>query len=152
MLDGGFELDIDAVCENIAEAEIVTLYFPLLRKTLLLDTRSNADAPVYIGVLPMASNSAERFESLKRLRPQFRRPDSITMIPWAGGIGLLEDAGVWERILARLGEGGDPMALARARDCLGALHKLERQELGNAIRGEQYETVWHNPELGTARP
>ena len=41
MLDGGhgFELDIDAVNQNIGESEVVPLYFPPLQKTLLVDTR-----------------------------------------------------------------------------------------------------------------
>lgn len=148
MLDGGFELDIDAVRENIAEAEIVTLYFPMLRKTLLVDTRANEAVLPYVGVLPMARNSGERFESLKKLRPQLPRPESITMIAWVRRIGSLEKAGVWDGLLARLGETGDPRPLARARDCLSELYSLEQQELGNAIRGHQYETVWRNPELG----
>ena len=150
MLDGGFELDIDAVRENIAEAEVVTLYFPLLRKTLLVDTRSNEVVGPFVRLVPMASNSGERFESLRRLRPQLPRADSITMIPWGRRVAALEDAGIWDRLLARLSEGGDARALARARDCLDELRSLERQEFGNAIRGAQYETVWRNPELGPA--
>ena len=150
MLDGGFELDIEAVRENIAEAEVVTLYFPLLRKTLLVDTRSNAATGPFIRVVPMASSSGERFDSLRRLRPQLPRPDSITMIPWGRRVASLEDAGVWDRLLARLSEAGDARILARARDCLAELCRLEQEELGNAIRGTQYETVWHNPSLGPA--
>jgi hypothetical protein len=150
MLDGGFELDIDAVHENIAEAEIVTLYFPMLRKTLLVDTRCTDSVLPYVGVVPMARNSSERFESLKRLRPQLPRPDSITMIPWARRIHAIEDAGVWQRIVARLSETGGADAVARASGCLEQLYALEHQELSNAIRGHQYETVWRNPELGPA--
>jgi hypothetical protein len=150
MLDGGFELDIDAVHENIANAEVVTLYFPMLRKTLLVDTRTNEAARPYIGVIPMARNATERFESLKKLRPQLPHPDSITMIPWARRIGTLDKVGVWERLLARLVETGDSQPLERARDCLRELYILEQQELGNAIRGHQYKTVWQNPELGPA--
>ena len=97
MLDGGFELDIDAVRENIAEAEVVTLYFPLLRKTLLVDTRSNEVVGPFVRLVPMASNSGERFESLRRLRPQLPRADSITMIPWGRRVATLEDAGIWDR-------------------------------------------------------
>ena len=65
-------------------------------------------------------------------------------------MGALEEAGVWERVIARLeGTGGAP-ELTRARDCLAELYVLEQQELGNAIRGRQYETIWRNPEPGSA--
>ena len=150
MLDGGYELDIEGICENIDEAAVVTLYFPMLRSTLLMDTRAGKFVRPYIGIVPMARSSSERFESLKRLRPRLPRPDSITMIPWARRVGALEDAGVWERLIARLDEAGSSAELARAGDCLAQLYALEQQELGNAIRGRQYETIWRNPELGPA--
>ena len=41
MIDGGIDIDIDAVVQNIDEAEVVTLHFPILRQTLLIDTRSS---------------------------------------------------------------------------------------------------------------
>ena len=115
MLDGGFELDIEAVRENIAEAEVVTLYFPFLRKTLLVDTRSTERLGPMVRLVPMARSTAERFESLQRLRPELPKPESITMIPWGRRVASLRAAGVWDRLLARLSESGDRTALtARA--------------------------------------
>ena len=150
MLDGGYELDIEGIRENVDDAEVVSIYFPMLRRTLLMDTRSDKFVRPYIGIVPMVRNSTERFESLKRLRPRLPRPDSITLIPWIRRVGGLEEAGVWERVLARLGGEGSAAELTRACDCLAELYALEQQELGNAIRGRQYETIWRNPELGPA--
>lgn len=150
MLDGGYELDIEGICENVDEVEVISIYFPMLRRTLLMDTRSEEFVRPYIGIVPMVRSPAERFESLKRLRPRLPRPDSITLVPWTRRVGALEEAGVWERVIARLeGTGGAP-ELTRARDCLAELYVLEQQELGNAIRGRQYETIWRNPEPGSA--
>ncbi|MDA1062349.1 MAG: hypothetical protein O2895_05520, partial [Chloroflexi bacterium] len=114
MLDSGFELDIEAVRENIAEAEVVTLYFPLLRKTLLVDTRTTERLGPMVRVVPMASSTADRFESLQRLRPELPKPESITMIPWGRPVASLRAAGVWDRLLARLSESGDAAALSAA--------------------------------------
>ena len=150
MLDGGYELDIEGICENIDEVEVMSIYFPMLRRTLLLDTRSEKFVRPYIGIVPMVRTPAERFESLKRLRPRLPRPDSITIVPWTRRIGAMEEAGVWERLLTRLGEIGGATELARARDCLDELQSLEQQEMHNAIRGRQYETIWRNPEPGSA--
>lgn len=117
MFDGGYESDIETVRDNVREAEIVTFYFPLLRKTLLIDTRTLAgqafegSMPVPVAdaarlplvrIVPMARSSAERFESLRRLRPEFDRPESITMIPWPRRVESLRSDGVWELLIARL--------------------------------------------------
>lgn len=150
MLDGGFELDIAAVRENIAEAEVVTLYFPFLRKTLLVDTRSTERLGPLVRVVPMARSTADRFDSLQRLRPELSRPESITMIPWGRRVASLQAAGVWDCLLARLSESGDSAALAAAHACLGELRGLEHREQGDAIRGEHYRTLWVNPERGLA--
>ena len=122
MLDGGFEIDIEGICENIEEASVISIYFPMLRRTLLLDTRSGKFVRPYIGVVPMVRNARERFESLKRLRPRLPRPDSITLIPSAGGSA----AGVWEHVVARLDDIGGEAELARARDCLAELCSSSR--------------------------
>ena len=37
MLDSSEDLELDAIATNIAEADVVALYFPMMRKTLLLD-------------------------------------------------------------------------------------------------------------------
>ncbi len=150
MLDGGYELDIEGICESVDEVEVISLYFPMLRRTLLMDTRSGDLVRPYIGIVPMVRTPAERFESLKRLRPRLPRPDSITIVPWTRRVGALEEAGVWERVLARLEDEGGEAELTRACDCLAELYALEQQELGNAIRGRQYETIWRNPEPGSA--
>ena len=150
MLDGGYDLDIEGICQNIDEEDVVSMYFPMLRRTLLLDTRSEKFVRPYIGIVPMVRAPAERFESLKRLRPRLPRPESITIVPWTRRIGALEDAGVWARVIARLEGAGGAAEVARARDCLKQLYAFEQEELANAIRGRQYETIWRNPEPGSA--
>jgi hypothetical protein len=149
MLDGGLDLDIDAVRENVAEADVVTMHFPMLRKTLLVDTRTNEAARPLIRVVPMVNNSLERFESLQRMRPQLPRPDSITMIPWSRSVGALCVLQVWDVLRNRLDVCGGPAIVADADRCLDELRTLETREVSNAIHGHSYHTVWSNPELGS---
>ena len=150
MLDGGYEIDIDAVHRNVREAEVLAFYFPLLRKTLLIDTRTMdlgnelATRP-FIRVVPMVHNSAERFESLRRLRPEFGQPESISMIPWLGRVDSLCGRGVWDGLLARLTESGTATALTEASLCLHELRALEREERRDAMTGAGYRTVWGKP-------
>lgn len=74
MIDDGAELDLEAVCQNIAEAEVITLYFPLLGRTLLVDARCCPDTGTLVRVVSMARDTGERLGSLKRLRPTLPRP------------------------------------------------------------------------------
>ncbi len=142
MIDGGYDIDIEAVVQNIDEAEVVTLHFPILRQTLLIDTRCTPQDGPLVRVMPMVNNTEERFASLRALRPGLPRPHSITMIPWARSIGALEWVGVWNRVLARLERCGTPETLRSARRTLRQLRSLELVELREAIVGRQYRTVW----------
>lgn len=118
MFDGGWiEVDIETIRQNVREAEVVTFYFPLLGKTLLVDTRTltgeavagSMPEPVadaarrpLVRIVAMAHSADERFASLRRLRPEFDRPDSITMIPWGRRVDALQAEGVWALLLDRL--------------------------------------------------
>lgn len=148
MLDSGSEIDIDVINANIDEADIVSLYFPFLRKTLLIDTRSNGSVGPFVGVVEMVSDSGERLRSLRQLRPQFPRPNSITLIPWQRRVCSLTDTGVWGRLMARLDACGGGDCLETAARCFDELCRLERQVLSNAITGEQHWTLWGRRGLG----
>lgn len=136
MIDDGAELDLTAVCQNIAEAEVITVYFPLIGRTLLVDARCTADVPTMVRVVPMARDTGERLRSLRRLRPMLPRPDSITMIPWQMRVQTVVTTGVWECLLRRLDD--HPAAEA----CLMQLQSLERAEQLDAILGRRYEALW----------
>jgi hypothetical protein len=152
MLDGGpgFEIDIDAVNQNVGEAEVVSLYFPRLRKTLLLDTRTAEGVGPLIAVVDMVDNASQRFLSLRELRPQLPRPQSITLIPWVLRVDSLRQTGVWERLVERLSACGDESCLEAAEQCIDELQALERLEVVRALTGEQYRTLWGRLGVGDA--
>lgn len=146
MFDGGFDVDLEIVNRNIDEAEVVTVYFPLLQKTLVIDTRtqsggsSDAMDPL-VCVAQMVGSSAERFAWLERVRPGFARPGSITMIPWLRRVGSLQDTGVWAHVVTRI-DGSSPHAATEAARCLRQLQALEREEFRFALTGMHYRTLW----------
>jgi hypothetical protein len=147
MMDNGVEADIDAITRNVDEAEVVTFYFPILGKTLLIDTRSSEHAGPMVRVVPMAGDSTERLRSLRRLRPEFPRPNSLTLIPWNRSIDSLTSLGVWEHVARRLVDHGDgEQYCTAARRCLERLSTLEAAELRSAITGERYHTIWARAE------
>ena len=145
MLDGGpgSDIDIEAIHQNVQEAEVVALYFPLLRKTLLVDTRSNDHVDPMVCVVDMARDAGERFRSLRKLRPQLPRPQSITLIPWMLRVASLRQTGVWADLTARLSDYGE--CLESAARCLEELGSLERLELQQALTGKNYRTLWGRP-------
>jgi hypothetical protein len=133
---------VSEVNRNLDIAEVVALYFPLLRKTLLMDLRaSDVDGPM-IRVVPMANTPEERFQSLLKMRPRFGRPDSITIIPWPKYVTSLVELGIWEHILRRYADAGSPQMVRECDKAYAELAKLEREEVRRAIVGENYETIW----------
>lgn len=149
MLDGtGLEVDIEAIKRNVAEAEIISLYFPILRKTFLLDTRTDGNVGPLVCLVEMVDSGQERLRSIRRMRPQLPRPGSITMIPWLGRVESLQTRGVWASLLARLATCGDERCIKLARACFEELQQHERRELRRVITGEQHRTLWGRPGSG----
>jgi hypothetical protein len=151
VIDGGYDIDIDAVVQNIQEAEVVTLHFPIIRQTLLIDTRCTPQDGPLVRVMPMVNNTEERFATLRALRPGLPRPQSITMIPWARSVAALEWAGVWSCVVARLEECGTAATVRTAQRVLRQLRSLELAELREAIVGRQYRTIWSRDHARDAR-
>jgi len=149
-MDFDFHIDLSEVKENIDSAEVLAIYFPLLRKTLLIDARRNEiDGPL-VKVVPMASSPEERFQSLNRLRPRFPRPESITIIPWPKYVASLARLGIWDHIVRRFADLGDPELVRKCEACLRELLTLEQEEVRHAISGENYEVLWSRPRKGEA--
>jgi hypothetical protein len=137
-----FRVDINEVLNSVEQAEVLTLYFPMLRKTLLVDGRRNdVDGPM-VKLVPMVATPDERVRELKRLRPRFPRPDSITFIPWPKYVDSLERLGVLERLMSRFINSGDATQVSECQAAYKELQDLERQEISNAIKGDNYETIW----------
>jgi hypothetical protein len=141
-MDSEYRVDVSEVQRGIDIGEVIALYFPVLRKTLLMDTRSSGvDGPM-IKVVPMASSPEERYKELVRMRPRFPKPERLTLIPWPKYVSSLVRLEVWDHIVRRFLEIGPPQVV---RDCEASLEELyaaEREELVRAIKGEDYETLW----------
>ena len=143
MMDNGVEGDLATITTNIDEAEVVCLYFPVLRKTLLIYNRWSDHVGPMVRIVPMADDSAERLRSLRRLRPELPRPNSLTLIPWTRRIDSLTSLGLWEHIARRFDDHRDAAEYrAEAGRCLQRLYAMEQRELRCAITGERYHALW----------
>lgn len=141
-MDSDFSVNIREILRNIDSAEVLTIYFPIIRMTLLIDTRCDSAEGPLVRIVPMVNSVEERFRSLKKLRPQFPRPESITLVPWPKYIRSLESLGIWEKIVGRLARMGYPRAVEDCQRALRELLEYERIEHRAAVRGEGYQALW----------
>ncbi len=141
-MDSDYQLDLSEVRRHLDQTQVVGFFFPFLRRTLLVDTRtSGVDSPLVI-VVPMVNSVEERVRSLRRLRPRFPKPESMTLIPWPKFIGSLQRLGVWEMIVDRVVQLGGEELRPRCQEALAELLREERTQVKNAIIGEGYQTLW----------
>lgn len=143
-MDNYFRLDLTEVMRNIDMADVLTIYFPYIGKTLVLDLRFNVDQGPMIKLMPMVSSSEERFRSLRKLRPKFGKPTEMAAIPWPKYIRSLETLGLCDKILGRLAFTGYESAVHDFRVAFTELLRLERKEQVGAITGVGYQTIWES--------
>jgi hypothetical protein len=139
-MDQDSHIDLDEVRRGIESAEVIALYFPYFRRTLLLDTRSTPVDPPLVRVTEMVRSADERVKALRRMRPRFPRPRAITLIPWPRFVSSAKETGVWQLLVDRLtAAGGAEVVLER---CYRELLREERGEFCRAVTGEGYQTLW----------
>ena len=141
-MDGDFRIDLDEVIRNIDRAEVISIYFPLLRKTILIDTRFTEEDQPMVKIVPMASNADERYRVLKRLRPRFPRPKANTVVSWPKYVESLVRLGVWRKVMERFVYSGHKDAVQACDRVLEDMSVLEMEELSAVITGENYHTMW----------
>ncbi len=141
-MDNDFLLDYDEVIKTLRGAEVITFRFVTVDQRLLIDNRSSEIDPPLVRLVPRAKSAADRFRSLKQLRPRFKLPEKISAIWWPKFVDTMVERGVWDAIVQRVAESGFPEAARQCEGVLEDLRALERQELQNAIQGEGYQSIW----------
>ena len=141
-MDGDLEQDLHEVMKKIDDAEVVSLFFPTLRKAVVIDTRSNEiDGPM-IRIMPMVASPQERVRSITKLRSEFPRVKNLTLIPWPRYVDSLANLGLWDRVVKRLKDTGYDEAVSTCQEVLEELRRLEKVELASVVRGENFHTIW----------
>ncbi len=141
-MEQDFSIDLDDVREELEAADVIALYFPLLRRTLLVDTRSSALDPPLARVVPMARSVEERVEAVRRLRPRFGHPEALALLAWPRRVAGTKAAGLWQLLADRLAAAGEAQAELVLERCYRELLSAERAEFQRAVRGEGYRTLW----------
>jgi hypothetical protein len=142
----GDEQFLSQVLSGIAEAEVITIFFPLLRRAIVVDVRHDEASGPMVRVMPQVNSMEERIRGIEKLRPGLGKVRSILGVPWMKSVRLLGDHGVTERLVARLAESGLSRNDARAaiEGAVEQLWRLERIAFVRMIRGEGFRTIWTN--------
>ncbi len=135
---------LSQVLSGIAEAEIITIFLPLLRRALVVDTRQDELSSQFVSVMPQAKSMEERIHSIEKQRPHLGKVRSILGIPWIKSVRELRECGITERLVARLSDAGMPpqRASSSVRGAIEQLWGLEQLAFTHMIQGEGYATIW----------
>jgi hypothetical protein len=144
-MDGDFEVDLSEIAAALRASDVASLYFPFLRKSLLLDFRRSETEGPLVRLLPQVDTAEQRLESIRKLRPRFGEPERLSLIAWPKLIGSLVRLGVWDAVLERCRATGSREMLGRCERCLETLRRVERDFCRNAIIGKNFETLWPAP-------
>ncbi|MDA1188406.1 MAG: hypothetical protein O2854_01815 [Chloroflexi bacterium] len=141
-MDEDYGLDMQDVLTSVDKAEVLSIFFPTFRKSLIVDTRTNESQGPMIRIMPMVASPQERMRAIRRMRPGFPRLRNLTVVPWPRYVDSLVNLGIWQRIVDRMESGGDTKALANIREAMTDLKRMEREELASVVSGENYHTIW----------
>lgn len=135
---------LSQVLSGIAEADIITIFLPLLRRALVVDTRQDELSSQFVRVMPQARSMEERIYSIEKQRPNLGKIRSILGIPWIKSVRELRECGIIDRLVERLASAGMPAQKASSlvRDAVQQLWGLEQMAFSHMIRGEGYSTIW----------
>ena len=138
-----FNRDIGEILNEIDSAEVVTVIFPLLGRCLVLDSRSTADDPPLLTVVPQAGSGERRLHQVNQARPHLPEARGLAAIPWIGSVEALVRSGVWERLVHRMVDSGFKSAATACDRSLEELKRWEHRALVAMIRGRgPFHTLW----------
>lgn len=128
----------------MTEADVISIFFPLLRRALVVDVRREGDAQPMIRVMGQVNSMEERITSIEAERPELGKIRSILGVPWLKSVRGLEEGGVVDSLVQRLADSGMPPEVARTglRKAINSLWGIERLAFVSLIRGEGYKTLW----------
>ncbi len=145
-MDWEDSVDLKAVVSHVQSASTFSIFFRMLRRSLVVDMRHGPEDGPLVRVLPMARSPHERLRSLRKMRPHLPRATEMVVIPWPSYVESLVRSGVWASIEKRVAESGSEQAARSLAGALAELRQQESSELTALIRGEHYETIWAREE------
>tara|TARA_Y100000588_G_scaffold114447_1_gene125600 strand:+ start:100 stop:543 length:444 start_codon:yes stop_codon:yes gene_type:complete len=134
--------NLENVKETILESDVVSIFFPFLGKSVIVDSRTNETEGPILLLTDMAKTPKERVDSLKQMRPSFQTINEIVLIPWVRYVSTLKSSGIWEGILDKMFKLGQGKPHGDVDQIMDVLETLERIYLIEVMTGPTWETTW----------
>lgn len=143
-MDNAYDVPSDRIIRALAEAEVMSIFFPRVRKALIVDTRHDADHGPVVLMDDMVGSAEERWQSVRRLRPEFTAIAQLTLAPWFGSTRAFAEQGIFDAIVARFRTMGFDAAAHDAIRTFREIRRHERQMMLDLIAGETQttRTLW----------
>jgi hypothetical protein len=140
--DNGLPFDLEEIIEVIRTIDVVVIGFTLFPERVLIDSRVKTGVLPMVRVVPPVASRAERMRDLVRLRPEFGVPDQQVFFVWPRSLASFRASGIWDAIVSKLMQDGDPTVQHQIDTAIADLRRLERRALEEAIAGESYQSLW----------
>lgn len=143
-MDNAFNLSSGKIIRALAEAEVMSIFFPRVGKALIVDTRHDADHGPVVLMDDMVGSAEERLQSVRRLRPEFTEIAQLTLAPWFGSTRAFAEQGIFDAIVERFRTMGYHDEANDATRAFRELRRHERQVTLDLIAGEAQttRTLW----------
>ena len=134
--------NLENVKETILESDVVSIFFPFLGKSVIVDSRTNETEGPILLLTDMVKTPKERVDSLKQMRPNFQTINEIVLIPWVRYVSTLNSSGIWGGILDKMFKLGQEKPHTDVDQIMDVLENLERIYLIEVMTGPTWETTW----------
>lgn len=143
-MDNAYNISSAKIISALAEAEVMSIFFPRVGKALIVDTRHNTDHGPVVLIDDMVGSAEERLQSVRRLRPEFTEIAQLTLAPWIGSTRAFAEQGILEAIVARFHAMGFHDAADEAMTVFQRLRRHESQVMRDLVAGDAQttRTIW----------
>ncbi|MGI8927347.1 MAG: hypothetical protein ACR2HN_11995 [Tepidiformaceae bacterium] len=141
--ENGLEVDLAALDEVLARADVLTVGFTLFPERLLIDVRTKGEEGPLVAIVGPVQTVQERYLWLGQHRGNFGAPEAFSFFVWPKMVRTLVEEGRLGRMSERLGEVSPrgPQVLDRV---LQKLVVRESEAMASAVRGDEpWRSVWH---------
>jgi hypothetical protein len=132
----------DRMLEAIRGAEILSLFFVRVGKSMILDFRQEHGANAAVLLDDIVSTPQARLQSFRRLRPGLPLPERLTLAPWGNAVRDFRSLGLLDEMLDRCEHEGGLELRNTADHAFRQLEMIERKYLRDLVRGVGMETIW----------
>jgi len=140
--ENGLQIDLEALNERLANADLMVIGFQTFAERLLLDARHTPGEGPLVAVVAPVANLQERYAWLGEHRSAFGMPEDFAFALWPHSIALMREGDVLRAMSVRMAAVSNEADMAMTK-ALDRLEQLERETIREAVEGGPgWESIW----------